>query len=125
MNGGWLGVFIAPTTKVTIGEGFCRMAHRTVRYATGHYSVRQPRHQVVGFRPLELLIGGPLDSPVVHQTVTIHCPVRLLALLCLLRAQARTVHFYCSITDDRWRCVAVTPLAHRTVRCYTGQSGEL
>jgi hypothetical protein len=26
MNGGWLGVFIAPTTKVTVGEGFCRMA---------------------------------------------------------------------------------------------------
>jgi hypothetical protein len=25
--------------------------------------------------------GGALDSPVVHQTVTIHCPVRLLALL--------------------------------------------
>jgi hypothetical protein len=27
--GGW-GVFIAPTTKMTIGEGFCRMAHRTL-----------------------------------------------------------------------------------------------
>jgi hypothetical protein len=25
----WLGVFIAPTTKLTVGEGFCRMAHRT------------------------------------------------------------------------------------------------
>jgi hypothetical protein len=41
MNGGWLGVFIAPTTKVTVGEGFCRMAHRTVRCATGHCPVRQ------------------------------------------------------------------------------------
>jgi hypothetical protein len=30
----WLGVFIAPTTKMTIGEGFCRMAHRTVRCAS-------------------------------------------------------------------------------------------
>jgi hypothetical protein len=40
MNGGWLGVFIAPTTKVTVREGFCRMAHRTVRWATGHCSVR-------------------------------------------------------------------------------------
>jgi hypothetical protein len=27
--GGW-GVFIAPTTKRTVGEGFCRMAHRTL-----------------------------------------------------------------------------------------------
>jgi hypothetical protein len=36
--GGW-GVFIAPTTKMDVGEGFC--------------PVRQPRHQAVGFRPLE------------------------------------------------------------------------
>jgi hypothetical protein len=27
--GGW-GVFIAPATKRTVGEGFCRMAHRTL-----------------------------------------------------------------------------------------------
>jgi hypothetical protein len=27
--GDW-GVFIAPTTKRTVGEGFCRMAHWTV-----------------------------------------------------------------------------------------------
>jgi hypothetical protein len=32
----------------------------------------------VGFRPLELLTTGPPDSPVVHQIVTVHCPVRLL-----------------------------------------------
>jgi hypothetical protein len=51
-----------PTTKRTVGEGFCRMAHRTVRYATGHCPVRQPRHQAVGFRPLELLTCGPPDS---------------------------------------------------------------
>jgi hypothetical protein len=30
MNGGWLGVFIAPTTKGAVGEGCCRMAHRTL-----------------------------------------------------------------------------------------------
>jgi hypothetical protein len=30
-------------------------------------------------RPLELLTSGPPDSPVVHRTVTVHCPVRLLA----------------------------------------------
>jgi hypothetical protein len=57
----WLGVFIAPTTKLTVGEGFCRMAHRTVRCATRHCPVRQPRHQAVGFRPLELLTAGPPD----------------------------------------------------------------
>ena len=32
---------------------------------------------------------------------------------------------HCSVADDRWREVAFAPLAHRTVRCYTGQSGEL
>jgi hypothetical protein len=58
--GGW-GVFIAPTTKLTVGEGFCRMAHRTVWCATGHCPVRQPRHQAVRFRPLELLTSGPPD----------------------------------------------------------------
>jgi hypothetical protein len=31
--GGW-GVFIAPTTKVAVGEGCCRRAHRTVRCAS-------------------------------------------------------------------------------------------
>jgi hypothetical protein len=62
LNGGWLGVFIAPTTKIVVGEGFCRVAHRTVRCATGHCLVRQPRHQAFGFRPLELLTGGPPDS---------------------------------------------------------------
>jgi hypothetical protein len=30
---------------------------------------------------LELLTCGPPDSPVVHRTVTIHCPVRILRLL--------------------------------------------
>jgi hypothetical protein len=79
MNGGWLGVFIAPTTKVAVGGGCCRMAHRTVRCAIGHCPVRQPRHPAVGFWPLELLTAGPPDSPVVHRTVTVHCPVRLLA----------------------------------------------
>jgi hypothetical protein len=51
--GGW-GVFIAPTTKVAVGESCCRRAHRTVRCATGHYAVRQPRHPTVRVRPLEL-----------------------------------------------------------------------
>jgi hypothetical protein len=51
---GVVGVFIAPTTKMWSLEVCCRMAHRTVRYATGHCPVRQPRQQAVGVRPLEL-----------------------------------------------------------------------
>jgi hypothetical protein len=50
----WLWVFIAPTTKVTVGEGYLRRAHRTVRCATGHCPVRQPRHPTIRVRPLEL-----------------------------------------------------------------------
>jgi hypothetical protein len=35
MNGGVVGVFIAPTTKSGRWEAVCRMAHRTVWCATG------------------------------------------------------------------------------------------
>jgi hypothetical protein len=114
----WLGGIYSPNHQVD-------RWWRLLSYGAPDSPVRQPRHLAVGFWPLELLTGGPPDSPVVHRTVTIHCPVRLLALLWLLRAQTRTVHFYCSVAVDRWRCVAVTPLEHRTVRCYTGQTGEL
>jgi hypothetical protein len=85
--GGW-GVFIAPTTNMAVGEGFCRRAHRTVRCATGHCPVRQPRHPTVRVRPLELWQVGPPDSLVVYWTVTVHCPVRHLASALTLRAQS-------------------------------------
>jgi hypothetical protein len=51
---GVVRVFIAPTTKIWSLEDCCRMAHRTVRCATGHCLVRQPRQPAVGVRPLEL-----------------------------------------------------------------------
>jgi hypothetical protein len=91
----WLGVFIAPPTKMAVGDGYCRRAHRTVRCATGHCPVRQPRHPTVRVRPLELLTSGPPDSPVVHRTGPVHCPVRLLAPALTLRVQSAlfTVHF--------------------------------
>jgi hypothetical protein len=41
--GGW-GVFIAPPTKMVVGEAVCRWAR----------PVRQPRHPTVRARPLEL-----------------------------------------------------------------------
>jgi hypothetical protein len=55
------------------------MAHRTVRCATGHCPVRQPRHPTVRVRPLELLSSGPPDSPVVRRIGLVDCSVRLLA----------------------------------------------
>jgi hypothetical protein len=66
LNVWWLGVFIAPSTKIAVGVAVCRRAHWTVRCATGHCPVRQPRHTTVRVRPLELLTAGPPDSPMMH-----------------------------------------------------------
>jgi hypothetical protein len=99
------------------------MAHRTVRCATGHCPVRQPRHPTVRVRPLELLSSRPPDSPVVHQTGPVDCPVRRLArAMTSVRAVAHCSAFT-AVADDRWRCSsrysAATPdslVLHRTVR---------
>jgi hypothetical protein len=37
MNGGWLGVFIAPTTKGAIGGGCCRMASGAPAMSPGRW----------------------------------------------------------------------------------------
>jgi hypothetical protein len=87
--------------------------------------VRQPRHPTVRVRPLELCQPGPLDSSVVHRTGTVHCLVRLLApTLALRELSAHCSAFQVSVGEDCC-AVAVAPLAHQTVRCHTGQSGEL
>jgi hypothetical protein len=59
-----LGVFITPTTKIAVGEGCCRMAHRTVLCATGHCPVRQSRHPTVGASDFWVTrqSGGARDS---------------------------------------------------------------
>jgi hypothetical protein len=118
-----VGVFIAPTTKMVVGEAVCHMAHQTVRCATGHCPVRQPRHSTVRVRPLELLTTGPPDSSVVHRTGPVDCPVRFLAPA-LTSARAGT---HCSTFIVLYRrslarsscCSAGTPdspVLHRTVR---------
>jgi hypothetical protein len=60
--GGWR-VFIAPTTKMVVGKGCCRMAHWTVRCTTGHCPMRQPRHPTVRVRPLELGVETSRAEP--------------------------------------------------------------
>jgi hypothetical protein len=82
--------------------------------------VRQPRHPTVRVRPLELLTCGPPDSPVVHRTGPVHCPVRLLAPALTLRA-VRTVH--CTLLQSTVGAVSrysagtpESPVLHRTVR---------
>jgi hypothetical protein len=108
---------------MAVGGGCCRRAHRTVRCATRHCPMRQPRHPTVRVRPLELLTAGPLDSPAVHQTVTVHCLVRLLAPALTSARAVRTVHCYCTLLQTTVGAVAVTPhgtpdspVLHRTVR---------
>jgi hypothetical protein len=106
--GGW-GVFIAPTTKVAVGEGCSRRAHRTVRCAS---HITQP----LGFDRWSFEMWG-------HRTVTIHCPMRLLAPALTLRAQSALFTVHCTLLQSTVGVVAITPLGtpdspvlHRTVR---------
>jgi hypothetical protein len=108
---------------MAVGEGCCRMAHRTVRCTTGHCPVRQPRHPTVMVRPLELLTCGPPDSPVVHWTTLVHCPVHHLTPTLTLRAQLALFTVHCSRCRRPLAQVAVapfgtpdSPVLHRTVR---------
>jgi hypothetical protein len=115
----WLGVFIALTTKTVVGEVCCRRAHRTVRCAS-HVT------QLLGFwwfRPLELCLHGAPDSPVPHRTGTVHCLVRLLALLWLYARSPHTVHCSLLLLQTTVGAVAIAPhdtpdghVLHRTVR---------
>jgi hypothetical protein len=95
------------------GEGFCRIAYRTVRCATGHCPVHQPRHQAVGFRPLELWLLGPPDSSVVHRIGPVDCPVCLLVpALTSARAGAHCSAFiilYRRLLARSSRCSVGTP----------------
>jgi hypothetical protein len=112
--GGW-GVFIAPTTKVVVGEGWCRRAHRTVRCAS---HVTQP----LGFDRWSFWQLG-------HRTGPVHCPVRLLASA-LTSTRAVT---HCSVSlfilQTTVGAVAVapagtpdSPVLHRTVRWIIAES---
>jgi hypothetical protein len=59
---------------------------------------------------------GPLDSPVVHRTGTVHCPVRLLEPALTLRELSA----HCSVVSRLLNStVALAPL----LRWHTGQSG--
>jgi hypothetical protein len=108
---------------VAVGRGCCRMAHRTVRCATGQCLVRQPRHPTVRVRPLELWQVEPTDSLVVHRTVIVHCLVHLLApalTFACANAHCSLSLFICRRPLARSsRCSAGTPdspVLHRTVR---------
>jgi hypothetical protein len=117
--GGW-GIFIAPTTKLTVGEGFCRMAHRTVKspgrwvltvgasdmWATGQSDGAPDSHYS--------LSGAPSGAALTSARAGVNCSL----LLFRCRRPLALCSRYSAGTPD-------SPVLHRTVRCYTGQSDEL
>jgi hypothetical protein len=120
LNVGWLGVFIAPTTKLAVwwrlSVRWCTGqsgVHRTVRCAPDS-PVRQPRHQsrwvpTVGALTSEpaWMSGGAPDM---------HCRLSgAPAWACL--TSARAAHAFNASQVAVGAEIAVTPLLHRTVRC--------
>jgi hypothetical protein len=77
--------------------------------------VRQPRHPTVRVRPLELCQPGPPDSHCSLSDAPFGACSDSTRIVALLQVSVGVDH--CA--------VAVAPLSHRTVRCHTGQSGEL
>jgi hypothetical protein len=146
-----LGVFIVLTTKTAVGEGCCRWAHRTVRCATGHCPVRQPRHPTV--RVLTVSTVGALAScrtgqsgaasdsycsvsgapltPALTSTRTVHALFTLLqttvALLAIapLGAPDSPMNYSGAALQkpEGGKFEVVQPWAPDTVRWHTGQSG--
>jgi hypothetical protein len=102
--GGW-GLFIAPTTKMAVGEAVCRWAHQTVWCATGHYPVCQPRHPTV--RVLTVSTVGALTDWGTRQSGAApdnHCSLSGAPSGAALTLRALSAH--CSLftfADDRWR----------------------
>jgi hypothetical protein len=126
LNGGGWGVFIAPTTKTVVGEGCCRWAHRTVRCATGHCPVCQPRHPTV--RVLTVSTIGALTARAIGQSGVApdsHCslfgaPSGAALTLRELSAHCSLVRRPLKSTVALASCCFVgtpdSPMTHRTVR---------
>jgi hypothetical protein len=117
--GGW-GVFIAPTTKMAVGEAVCRWAHQTVLCATGHCPVRQPRHPTVRVLTVST-IGALIDWGTGQSDATpdSHCSLSGAPSGTALTLRALSAHCSRSLytfVDDRWR-------SSRCSAWYTGQSG--
>jgi hypothetical protein len=115
---GW-GVFIVPNHQTTIGEGYCRWAHQTVRCAS---HVTQP----LGFgrrRPLEALSSSGIGQS--GAAPDGYCSLSGVPLTNALLCRALFVH--CSSVSSAFavnRCVK-EPLLRWCTGQSTRQSGEL
>jgi hypothetical protein len=111
------GIYSPQTTKTTVGGGCCRWAHQTVRCATGHCPVRQPRHPTI--RVLTQSTIGALTSGGTRQSDAapdMHCSLSGAPLTSVLTSIVNcSCQGHCAID----RC-AEEPL----LRCHTGQSGR-
>jgi hypothetical protein len=144
MNGGWLGVFIAPTTKVTVGEGFCRMVHRTLSGAPA----TSPGRWVLTVGASDMwaigqsggapdshysLSGAPSGAALTSTRAGVHCP--LLLFRCR-RPLALCSRYSTGTPDSPVNYSGAAPRipeggkfgvgflgASDTVRWHTGQSG--
>jgi hypothetical protein len=119
LNVGWLGVFIAPTTKLAVWWRLLTHgapdSHRTLSGATTTSPSRWvPTVGALTYGPTWLSGGAP-DKSCRMSGVP---PARALLLCARWRA-------FNAVAGDRWRGIAVAPLAHRTVRCAPDMSGEL
>jgi hypothetical protein len=75
MNGGVVGVFIAPTTKLAVWWGCLSYGAPDSPVYTRHVRCASHVTNVVGIRPLELCLLGPPGCPVAYRTYTVECPV--------------------------------------------------
>jgi hypothetical protein len=112
MWGGW-GIY-SPNHQKWLLEDCCRMAHRTLSGAPATSACRWGLTVGALSCGPTWLSGGAPDS---LQGLSGVPPARAL----LLYTHWRTFNVLQSTVV---REVVVAPLAHRTVRCYTGQSGE-
>jgi hypothetical protein len=76
MNGGWVGVFIAPTTKLAVWWGCLSNGAPDSPVHTGYVRCASHVTKAVGIRLLEHCFLGPPGCPVAHRTCTVECPVR-------------------------------------------------
>jgi hypothetical protein len=114
LNVGWLGVFIAPTTKLAV---WWRLS---VRWCTGQSGahrtcpVRQPRHQ----KPLGSTVGALTSGPAWMSggAPDMHCRLSgAPAWACLTSARAARAFNASQVAVGAE--IAVAPPLHRTVRC--------
>jgi hypothetical protein len=139
-------VRVRPLELMTCGPPDSPVVHRIVpvhcpvrHLAPALTSARAVALFTVHCRILQTTVGvvshcsaGTPNSPVVHRTGPVHCPVCHLApaltsarAVALFTVRCRLLQ---TIVGAVSHCSAGTPdspVLHRTVRCYTGQSGEL